>query len=506
MLATFMEVLDTSVANVALPHIAGSLASSVDETSWVLTAYLVSNAIVLPLSGFFSSLFGRKRFYIACVVIFTVSSMLCGFASSLGMLILFRIFQGLGGGALQPIAQAILVGSFPLRKQGMAMAVYGMGVMAAPIVGPTLGGWITDNLSWRWIFLVNIPVGALSVFLTWAIISDPPYRVRKASAQLNIDYIGLLLLSIGLAFLEIVLDEGQRRDWFSSNLIMISGVVAGIALVTVIFWELCQNDPIIPLRLLKDRNFLLANGTMFTVGFVLYASIMMLPLLLQSLLGYTALDSGLVLSPGGIAIIFGMPVVGFLLSRFEARWLVIFGLSVSAFGLFKMANFNLDVDFPTATLARIIQSAGFPFIFVPINTLAFAFMPKEKTDYAAGMINLARNVGGSCGIAMVSTMLARRAQFHQQNLVSHLTPLDASYNDTLRGVANVLLSKGSNGAESTQQALGVLYGMVRRQSMMNAFLDNFWLLGLAFLAMIPLIFIMKSVGAHKTDGAAAPAH
>jgi MFS transporter, DHA2 family, multidrug resistance protein len=503
MLATFMEVLDTSVANVALPHIAGNLASTVDESTWVLTSYLVSNAIVLPLSGFFSTLVGRKRFYMACVVIFTVSSMLCGMAPTLGALIVFRIMQGIGGGALQPVAQAILVESFPLRKRGMAMAVYGMGVVAAPIIGPTLGGWITDNFSWRWIFLINIPVGILSLVLTSAIIFDPPYLVRKTLRDgLKIDYVGLGLLTTGLAFLEIVMDEGQRRDWLGSNLIIVSAIIAAVALVSVVFWELRQSEPIIQLRMLKDRNFLLSTGTMFALGFVLYASTMLLPLFLQTLLGYTALQSGLVLSPGGFAIILGMPLVGFLLARYEARWLVIFGLAVSALGLFQMSHFNLDVDYRTAMLARVVQSAGLAFLFVPINTLAFAFVPKEKTNYATGIINLARNIGGSCGIAMVSTMLARRAQFHQQSLVSNLTPMDPAYSATLNGLASTLMAKGADAVQAMQQAVGVLYGMAGRQAMMKAFIDNFWLLGVTFLAVIPLIFLMRSVGAHKVDAGA----
>jgi MFS transporter, DHA2 family, multidrug resistance protein len=504
MLATFMEVLDTSVANVALPHIAGSLAATVDESTWVLTSYLVSNAIVLPLSGFFSTLFGRKRFYMACVAIFTLSSTLCGLAPSLGMLIFFRILQGVGGGALQPVSQAILVESFPLKKRGMAMAVYGMGVVFAPVIGPTLGGWITDNFSWRWIFLINIPVGILSLLATSAIIFDPPYLVRKSLREgLRIDYIGLGLLTTGLAFLEIVLDEGQRRDWLSSHLIVISAAIAAVALIGVVVWELRQPDPIIQLRMLLDRNFALSTGTMFILGFVLYASTMLLPLMLQTLLGYTAMQSGLVLSPGGLAIIVLMPIVGFLLSKYEARWLVIFGLAVSSLGLFQMSHFNLQVDYRTAMLARVVQSAGLAFLFVPMNTLAFAFVPRERTNYATGLINLARNIGGSCGIAMVSTVLARRAQFHQQNLVSHLTPMDLPYTDTLNGIARTLMSKGADAEQALRQAQGIIYGMVQQNSMMKAFIDDFWLLGVTFLAIIPLIFLMRSVGAHKADAAAA---
>ena len=497
MLATFMEVLDTSVANVALPHIAGSLSSTVDEATWVLTSYLVSNAIVLPLSGWFSSLIGRKRFYMSCVALFTLSSMLCGFAPSLGMLILFRILQGVGGGALQPISQAILVESFPRHKQGMAMAIYGMGVVVAPVIGPTLGGWITDNYSWRWIFLINIPVGALSLTLTSMLISDPPYLVRRALRGLRIDYIGLGMLSLGLASLEIFLDEGQREDWFSSNLIVAAALIAVAALIGVVIWELRQKEPVVDFRMLRDRNFMLSTATMFLLGFVLYGSTMLLPVFLQTLLGYTAMRSGLVLSPGGLAIVFCMPLVGFLLSKVEARWLVIFGLCVSAYGLFDMARFSLNVDFQTAMMARVVQSAGLAFLFVPINTMAFAFVAKEKMGNATGLINLARNIGGSSGIAIVTTMLARRAQFHQQTMVSHLTPFDPNYQQALSGAAQMLTAHGSSASQAAAQAQGLLYGMVQQQSMMKAFIDNFWMLGVIFLAVIPLMFFVKRVAPHK---------
>jgi MFS transporter, DHA2 family, multidrug resistance protein len=497
MLATFMEVLDTSVANVALPHIAGSLSSTVDEATWVLTSYLVSNAIVLPLSGWFSMLIGRKRFYMMCVALFTLSSMLCGLAPSLGMLIVFRVLQGVGGGALQPISQAILVESFPRHKQGMAMAVYGMGVVFAPVIGPTLGGWITDNYSWRWIFLINLPVGALSLTLTSMLIADPPYLVRKAFRGLKVDYIGLGMLSLGLAALEIFLDEGQRADWFSSNLIIGASLIAAAALIGVVIWEWRQKEPVVDFRMLRNRNFMLPTVTMFLLGFVLYASTMLLPVFLQTLLGYTALRSGLVLSPGGLAIVVAMPLVGVLLSKIEARWLVIFGLCVSALGLFQMARFNLDVDFHTAMMARIVQSAGLAFLFVPINTMAFASVAKEKMGNATGLINLARNIGGSSGIAIVTTMLARRAQFHQQTLVSHLTPFDRNYGQMLGQTAHLLVSRGASASQAVAQAQGLFYGMLERQSMMQAFIDNFWLLGVIFVAVIPLMFFIKRVGPHK---------
>jgi len=496
MLATFMEVLDTSVANVALPHIAGSLSSTVDEATWVLTSYLVSNAIVLPLSGWFSSLIGRKRFYMTCVALFTVSSMLCGLAPSLTVLILCRILQGVGGGALQPISQAILVESFPRHKQGMAMAVYGMGVVVAPVVGPTLGGWITDNYSWRWIFLINIPVGALSLTLTSLLIQDPVYLVRRAWRGLKVDYLGLGLLSLGLASLEILLDDGQKNDWFGSNFIVAAAVIAVVALVGVVFWELRQKEPVVDFRMLQNRNFTLSTATMFLLGFVLYGSTMLLPVFLQTLLGYTAMRSGLVLSPGGLVIALSMPVVGLLLSKVEARWLVIFGLCVSAFGLFGMAGFNLDIDYRTAMMARVVQSAGLAFLFVPINTMAFATVAREKMGSATGLINLARNIGGSSGIAIVTTLLARRAQFHQVRLVSHLTPFDPSYQQALAGIAHAV-SGGGGGGSGPAMAQGLIYGMVQRQSSMLAFVDSFWVLGIIFLAVIPLMFFVKRVGPHR---------
>ena len=497
MLATFMEVLDTSVANVALPHIAGSLSSTVDEATWVLTSYLVSNAIVLPLSGWFSSLIGRKRFYMICVALFTISSMLCGLAPTLPILILCRILQGIGGGALQPISQAILVESFPRHKQGMAMAVYGMGVVVAPVIGPTLGGWITDNYSWRWIFLINIPVGALSLTLTSLLIWDPVYLVRKAWRGLKVDYLGLGMLSLGLASLEILLDDGQKNDWFSSNFIVTAAVLAVVALVGVVLWELRQKEPVVDFRMLQNRNFMLSTATMFLLGFVLYASTMLLPVFLQTLLGYSAMRSGLVLSPGGLVIALSMPLVGFLLSKVAPRWLVIFGLSVSAFGLFRMAGFDLDVDYRTAMMARVVQSAGLGFLFVPTNTMAFATVAREKMGSATGLINLARNIGGSSGIAIVTTILARRTQFHQHRLMGHMTPFDPAYAQALAGTAHMLATRGASAAQAMAQAQGLLYGMLQRQSAMMAFVDCFWVLGIIFLAVIPLMFFIKKVGPHK---------
>jgi DHA2 family multidrug resistance protein len=504
MLATFMEVLDTSVANVALPHIAGNLSAGVDESTWVLTSYLVSNAIVLPLTGWLSSLFGRKRFYMTCVAIFTVSSFLCGLAPTLPLLVFFRILQGAGGGALQPISQAILVESFPKQKQGMAMAIYGMGVVVAPILGPTLGGWITDDYSWRWIFFINIPVGVLSLVLTYLLIFDPPFLVRRRLSGVKIDYIGLGLLSVGLGFLQIVLDKGEREDWFGSNFIIVCAAVALAGLVGALLWELHSKDPVVDLRMLKDRNFALATATMFMMGFVLYGSTVLLPLLLQTLLGYTALLSGLVLSPGSLVVLLALPIVGRLTQSVEPRWLVAIGLGITGVSLLHMAQFNLGIDFTTAVMAWSYSRLGMAFLFTPVNVMAFYFIPKEKMNNATGLINLARNIGGSVGIANVATLLARRAQVHQATLVSHLTPLDPAYRYTLAGASRLLMAQGSNPVQALDQARGLIYGDLLRQSSMLAYTDSFRLLGLTFLAMIPFVFFMKKTRPSRT--AAAPVH
>jgi MFS transporter, DHA2 family, multidrug resistance protein len=504
MLAVFMEVLDTSVANVSLPHIAGNLSAGVDESTWVLTSYLVSNAIVLPLTGWFSTLFGRKRFYMACVAIFTISSMLCGFAPSLALLVFFRILQGAGGGALQPISQAILLESFPKEKQGMAMAMFGVGVVMAPVIGPTLGGWLTDSYSWRWIFLINIPVGVISLILTFFLIFDPPFLVRKGfKSGMRIDFIGLGLLSVGLGFLQVVLDKGQREDWFESHFIVACAAVSLIGLGAALIWELTREDPIVDFRLLRNRNFCLATLTMFMLGFVMYGSTALLPIFLQTLLGYTAMLSGLVLSPGGIIVIIMLPIVGKLLTHFDARWLVVIGVVIVAASLFHMATFNLDIDFRTAMMARIYQSAGMAFLFVPVNVMAFYFIPKEKFNNATGIINLARNIGGSFGIANVVTLLARRTQFHQGMLVSHMTPFDSAYRVMVDGSARILYAAGSSYADAQFQANGMAYGLLQRHATMLAFVDDFWMMGLTFLCLIPLMFLMKKSRPH---GAPPSAH
>jgi len=492
MLATFMEVLDTSIANVALPHIAGSLSAGIDESTWVLTSYLVSNAIVLPLTGWFSRLFGRKRFYMSCVTIFMISSLLCGLAPSLPLLVLFRVLQGAGGGGLQPVSQAILVESFPREKQGMAMAIYGMGVVVAPIVGPTLGGWITDNFSWRWIFFINIPVGILSLFFTSQLIQDPPHLVAfRKGPRVKIDYIGLGLLSVGLGFLQVVLDKGQRDDWFGSAFIVWCTVLTVIGLVGTVIWELRQKDPVVELHLFKDRNYAMATFTMFALGVVLYGSTVLLPVMLQTLSGYTAELSGLVLSPGAIVTLITLPFVGRLLARYEARWLVLFGLTILSMGMWSLSKLSLTASFWTFVWVWIISRGGLGFLFVPINVAAFSYVPKERMNNATGLINLARNIGGSVGISLVTTMQARLAQKHQANLIKDYSPVNWRYQQALQGLATELQTRGISAADALVRAKAMLYLELQRQAAMLSFIDVFRFMAFLCVAMMPLMFLMK---------------
>ncbi|HXY26028.1 MAG TPA: DHA2 family efflux MFS transporter permease subunit [Candidatus Acidoferrum sp.] len=503
-LATFMEVLDTSIANVALPHIAGNLSAGADESTWVLTSYLVSNAIVLPLSGWFSGLLGRKRFYMTCVALFTVSSFLCGLAPSLGVLVIFRILQGVGGGGLQPSEQAILNDTFPLEKRGMAFAVYGLAVVVAPTIGPWLGGWITDNFSWRWIFYINVPVGIVSLLLTNFLVSDPPY-MKKANlkAGFRIDYIGIGLISLGLGSMQIILDKGQRDDWLSSNFIRVFFALMLFGLIAGIIWEFFQKEPVVDLKMFKDRNFAIATITMFFLGFVLYSTTVLIPQLLQQLMGYTAQLAGLALSPGGAVIMCMMPVVGILVSKVDTRILIAFGCVVCSVALFVMAGWDLGLDYRHAVAARMLQSFGLAFLFIPINVAAFAYVPKEKTNMGTGIINLARNIGASVGIATVTTMLDRRSQFHIARLTERANELSAAYHNTLNGIQTRLIAAGSTAANASAQAHGFIYGTIERQAAMLAFLDNFKMLGVVFLAVIPILVLMRRP---KMRGGSVPVH
>ena len=505
-LATFMEVLDTSIANVALPHIAGGLSAGTDESTWILTSYLVSNAIVLPLSGWLSSIMGRKRFYMSCVALFAFSSFLCGFAPNLGTLIFFRVLQGVGGGGLQPSEQAILADTFPPAKRGMAFAVYGIAVVMAPAIGPTLGGWITDNSTWRWIFFINIPVGIVSLLLTSRLIQDPPYFKRRRLSETRIDYIGLGFVALGLGTLQVVLDKGQRDDWFGSHFILWLSVVSAVSLIFVVFWEWYNKDPIIDLHLFRVRSFATANFLMFMLGFALLGTTLMLPLFMQTVLGYTAERSGLALMPGGFTIIAMLPLVGFLLSRHSPRWLLLFGLTVLSFSLFHMTIFDLAVDFRTVTMARVYQAVGLSFLFVPINTAAYAFLPREKNNAASGLMNLARNIGGSIGISFVTTMLARRAQVHQVRLVEKLNGANPQFRSLLHGMTNTFSAAGAGPGfgrgTALQHAYAMLQAKVIQQATMMAYIDNFWLLAVVIACLIPCVFLIK----RAKPGAAIVAH
>ncbi|MHB9036804.1 MAG: DHA2 family efflux MFS transporter permease subunit [Armatimonadota bacterium] len=488
MLATFMEVLDSTVVNVSLPHIAGNLSATIDESTWVLTSYLVSNAIVLPATGWLSRVFGRKRYYMASVSIFIVSSFLCGFAPSLRSLIFFRVLQGLGGGGLQPISQAILLESFPLRRRGTGMAIFGIGVVFAPIIGPTLGGWITDNYTWRWIFYLNIPIGFLSMVMAQIYVIDPPYLQRGA---VKIDYIGLGLLALGIGALQVVLDTGQKHDWFQNNWILYLSVVSGFSLIALIAWELHTEHPVIDLSVFKVRNFAPGVFLIFMLGIALYGSMVLLPVLLQTLLGYTATLAGLAMSPGGIGTLIFMPVVGYLVGKWDGRYLIGFGLFTMSVSMFMMSRYNLQISFWDAAIPRIVMGIGLAFLFVPLATVTFAFLSQEKTGNGTGIFNLMRNVGGSVGIAGVNTLLARRTQFHQYQLVGNVSTYEPRFQRWVSDTIAKLMAHGQSYLSARRLALGIAYSSVIRQATMMSFIDAFWLLGVVMIVLLPLVFIMR---------------
>jgi DHA2 family multidrug resistance protein len=490
MAGTFMEIIDTTVVNVALPHMAGSLSAGVDEATWVLTSYLISNAIILPITGWLSALFGRKRFLMICLVLFTVSSVLCGFSPNLGSLIVFRVFQGIGGGALQPISQAILLETFPVQERGMAMAIWGLGVVIAPIVGPVLGGWITDNLSWRWAFYINLPVGFLSLLMTWLFIYDPDYvRAQRAG---RIDYVGLGLLCVALGALQIVLDKGEREDWFSSAFITRLAIASVAALALLIYWELKTKEPVVDLRLFKERNYAAGTTIMFFFGFVLYGSIMLLPLYLQTLMGYDATLAGWALAYGGIGSLIIMPIVGRLTQVIDNRWLVGVGLLINALAVYLMSLYNTRIDYFHAWFPRFIQGFGLGTTFVSLTTLTMSRISQEKMGNATGIFNLMRNLGGSFGIATATTLLARRAQFHQTHLVEHVNPLSPAFTEWQQRVGALFPQLGPGWKPwEGREAMGALYFEVQKQAQTLAFCDDYWFFTLVFLFLLPLVLLMR---------------
>lgn len=498
-LATIMEVLDTSIANVALPHIAGSLGASQDESTWVITSYLVANAIVLPIGAYLGSIIGRKRFYMTCVVIFGISSLLCGLAPSLPLLLFFRVIQGLGGGGLQPSEQSILADTFPPEKRGQAFALYGLAVITAPIIGPTLGGWITDNYDWRWIFFINIPVAILSLTLTHRLVEDTP-QIKKEVQEarrggFKLDIVGFLLVALTFGSLEVALDEGQEKDWFSSNFIVAFLIMAAIGLVCLIVWELWQarrnHRPILDLRLFSQRNFSVAFLMMFILGFTLYATTVLLPQLLQSLMGYTAELSGMAMSAGGLATIICMPLVGILISKVDGRFLIMFGFTSLAIALFHMTSLDLQMSFGDAAMMRFYQSIGLAFLFVPINTLAYIGIAPGKNNDVSGLTNLARNIGGSCGTSFFTTLLARHEQVHQQYLVKHVYDGSPEWMSRFQTMTQQELTRLSSTPDAQHHALAQFYRTVQTQAGILSYLDVLQILAVFAACMIPLALLMK---------------
>ncbi|HKD81076.1 MAG TPA: DHA2 family efflux MFS transporter permease subunit [Candidatus Angelobacter sp.] len=491
-IAAFMEVLDTSIANVALPYMAGSLGASNDESTWILTSYLASNAIVLPLGGWLAGFLGRKRFFLICLAVFTASSLLCGLAPNLGAIILFRALQGAGGGGLQPMAQAILADTFPPQLRGVAFAIFGVTTVVAPTVGPTLGGWITDNYSWRWIFFINLPVGILALFLVILLIEDPPWAKRKAAAGMNFDYIGLGLLAVGVAALQVMLDKGQEEDWFASNFILILAVLAAGCLISLAVWEWFNKAPIIEVRLFKNFNFFGANVMMFFLGILLFASLVMMPQFLQTLVGYTSTLAGLVLSGGAALLLLEMPLVGFLTSKFQARYLIAFGWLLLAFGMYRSTQrLDLQISFVSASLLRSVQVLGLGFLFVPITLVSYVGMPAAKSNAVAGLLNFMRNIGSSIGTSMVTTLIARRAQVHQAYLVAHVSRGSPTAPETVAALATRLTKLGLDSNTANQQALGRIYRETIAQATTLAYIDTFMILAVASVIMFLLSFLLK---------------
>jgi MFS transporter, DHA2 family, multidrug resistance protein len=494
MLSTFMEVLDTTVVNVSLPHIAGSLSATVDESTWALTSYLVANAIVLPITGWLGNHFGRKRLLMTAVIGFTVSSFLCGLAPNLPALIIFRVLQGACGGGLQPISQAVLLEAFPPRDRGKAMGFWGLGIVVAPMLGPVLGGWLTDNYSWRWVFYINIPVGILALIMTKMFIFDPPYIRRRTG---SVDYWGIGMLALGIGALQIILDRGQEEDWFSSHWITGLAVISAVFLAAFILYELFgTKHPVVDLRVLKVRTYATGVFLMTVLGFVLYGSLVLLPILLQTLLGYPALQAGIAMAPRGLGSFIAMPIIGIIIIRFDPRKLLTLGMAVASFTLFQLSWLNLYSGFWDVFWPQFIQGLSMALLFVPLTTITMDPIPKENMGNATSIFNLMRNIGGSIGIANVTTVVARHTQMHINDLGANITPYALNARMTMQGLAGAFVSRGQDPSTASQNAYAATFGMVARQAAMISFVDSFWLMGITFLVIIPLIYLMKKPHGH----------
>jgi DHA2 family multidrug resistance protein len=494
MLATFMVVLDSSVANVALPHIAGNLSASTDESTWVLTSYLVSNAIMLPAAGWIARRIGRKRLLMISIVAFTAASLLCGMAPNMPMLIVARILQGIGGGGMQPLAQSILIESFPPRKQGTAMAVYGVGIVVAPVIGPTLGGWITDSYAWRWIFYINLPVGLLALFMVSHFIEDPPYLRRAFKGA--IDYLGFGLMAVGLGALQLLLDKGQEADWFAANWITCLAVVSALALAGFIVRELTDREPIVQLRVLANRNFRV--GTLLTglFGVILYGVTAMLPLFLQTQMGYSALDSGLAVSPRGLGSLLSMAMMGVLVNYIDSRILLACGFTLLGYSTLLLSHINLGISIGSVIVPNFINGFAGGLLFVPLTTLTMSYLRREEIGNASGIYNLMRNIGGSIGIAAVTTNLVRGAQAHQNYLGANLTAGNPTVAALLEGLQARFQAGGASAADAHHRAVEAVYRSLQQQASLLAYADNFRLLGFLALLCIPLVVLFRRKKAH----------
>ena len=508
-ISAFMEVLDTAIANVSLRHIAGSLAVSYDQATWVLTTYLVANAIVIPMSSWLSDVFGRKRYYMFSVALFTISSLCCGIASSLTMLIVSRVAQGLGGGGLQPNTQAMLVDSFPPASRGKAMAVYGFTVILAPMLGPLLGGVITDRFSWHWIFLINVPIGLLSLSLVSVFVDEPPLLVKERRERwrrgIHFDFPGALLIALGLAFLEIMTDRGVQDDWFGSPLIRIAALIAAACIAGFVIWELWTPRPLLDMHLFKNRNFSAGSVIVMVIGVILFGTTQFVPQLVQQVYGYTATDAGLVLTFGGMITIVTMPLAGVLPGRVQPRVLMGIALLVIAVSLWMMAHFTVDQTFADIAIARTWQSGAIPFLFVPLMSAAYIGVPPQRTGNATAIINVARNLGGSIGIGMVQALFARREQFHQERLVSRLQPLNAAYVHAVHVLTRMFASRGAAPAAAAHMAMGQIYALMQRQVLMMSFDDVFWALMIFVIVISPMLLLLKAPPARHGRGGEATA-